>query len=114
MPQWNPSHVGIFCALFDREWPHVRATDLVALGRPFGELPHDHGPFYSFVLPFKRATFNMILDRCKLSQRILDLKEHRAVASHSADYVVQDDESGSVDIQSLLHVLLSSFVVSLR
>ena len=55
----------------------------------------------------------MILDRCKLSQRILDLKEHRAVASHSADYVVQDDESGSVVIQSLLHVLLSSFVVSL-
>ena len=41
MPQWNPSHVGIFCAFFDREWPHVRATDLVALGRPFGELPQE-------------------------------------------------------------------------
>ena len=56
----------------------------------------------------------MLLDRCKLSQRILDLKEHRAVASHSADFVVQDNKSGSVSIQSLLHILLSTFEIYLH
>ena len=56
----------------------------------------------------------MLLDRCKFSQRILDLKEHRAVASHSADFVVQDNKSGSVSIQSLLHILLSTFEVYLH
>ncbi|KAK0510273.1 hypothetical protein JMJ35_007667 [Cladonia borealis] len=82
--------------IFGRPRPPVWRT---ASGRA-----HDHGHFYSFVLPFRRATFNMLLDRCKLSQRILDLKEHRAVASHSADYVVQDDDSGSVDIQRLIRI----------
>ncbi len=53
----------------------------------------------------------MLLDRCKLSQQILDLKEHRAVASHSADFVVQDSLSGSASIQSLLHILFSTFAV---
>lgn len=41
MPQWNSSHVGVFCALFDGQWPHARATDLVALDLPCGELPQE-------------------------------------------------------------------------
>ena len=41
MPRWSPSHVGVFCALFDGEWPHGRATDLVALDLPCGELPQE-------------------------------------------------------------------------
>lgn len=56
----------------------------------------------------------MLLDRCYLSQHILDLKEHRAVASHSADFVVQDNKSGSVSIQSMLHILVSTFVMFLH
>ena len=48
----------------------------------------------------------MLLDRCKLSQQILDLTEHRAIASHSADFVVQDNLSGPVSSQSLLHISL--------
>ena len=39
MPRWNSSHVGVFCALFDKARPHARATDSVALDLPCGELP---------------------------------------------------------------------------
>ena len=45
----------------------------------------------------------MLLDRCKLSQRFLDMKDHRAVASHSCDFSLQDDLADAVTIQSLLH-----------
>ena len=32
------------------------------------------------------------------------MKEHRAVASHSADFSVQEDSAGAVSIQSLLPI----------
>ena len=41
MPGWNSSDVGIFYALFNTEWPHMRAIDLVALDLPYGELPQE-------------------------------------------------------------------------
>ena len=48
----------------------------------------------------------MLLDRCKLSQQILDLKEHRAIAGYSSSFAIQDESSGPISIQSLLHILL--------
>ena len=42
------------------------------------------------------------------------MKEHRAVASHSADFSVQDDSAGAVSIQSLLHFFLSTFATCLH
>ena len=42
------------------------------------------------------------------------MKEHRAVASHSADFSVQEDSSGAVSIQSLLHNFISIFATCLR
>ena len=56
----------------------------------------------------------MLLDRCKLSQRLLDMKDHRAVASHSADFSLQDDLAGAVTIQSLLHSFFSTFATCLH
>ena len=53
----------------------------------------------------------MLLDRCKLSQQILDLTEHRAIASHSSGFVVQDNLSGPVSSQSLLHISLYDIAI---
>ena len=41
MPGRYSSDVGLFCTLFDKEWPHMRAIDLVALDLPCGELPQE-------------------------------------------------------------------------
>ena len=41
MPRWNSSYVGVFCALCDKEWPYLRATDLVALDLLWSELPQE-------------------------------------------------------------------------
>lgn len=48
----------------------------------------------------------MLLDRCKLSRQILDLKENRAIGSHYSDFVVRNELLGSANIHSLLLVLL--------
>ena len=47
----------------------------------------------------------MLLDRCNLSRQVLDFTKHRAIASHSSGYAVQDNSSGPFSIQSLLHIL---------
>ena len=51
MPRWDSSHVRVFCALFDGEWPHVRATDLVALDLPWGELHQEDFTITAIFIP---------------------------------------------------------------
>ena len=63
MPRWDPSHVGVFCALFDGEWPHGPATDLVALDRPCGELPQEEFTITATSIPsFSHS--NVLLSIC--------------------------------------------------
>ena len=86
---------------FGRPRPHVRRTSTTGT--------RDHGHIYPFVLPFKRATFTMLLGHCRLSQQLLDLREHRATAGHSASFVdvQQDKSSGAVSsVQSLFAYFL--------
>ena len=42
----------------------------------------------------------MLLDRCKFSRQILDLREHRTTASYISSFIVQDQSSGPLSIQS--------------
>ena len=56
----------------------------------------------------------MLLDRCKFSKQILDLKEHRAIAGHSSGYVVQDESSGIFSIRSLFELLLRNLAICLH
>ncbi|MCJ1403426.1 hypothetical protein MMC11_006649 [Xylographa trunciseda] len=47
----------------------------------------------------------MLMDSCKLSRQILDVKEHRSMASHYAVQVVPDQLSDGARIQSFLELI---------
>ena len=63
MPRWNSSHVSVFCALFDKKWPHMRAIDLVALDLPCGELPQEEFMITATSIP-SFFHLNVLLSLC--------------------------------------------------
>ena len=99
MSGWRSPHVGahliekstILIYLLDS--PISFCKPRPALRRSSSGRFHTHGHFHPFVIPFSQNTFTMLLERCKISKRILDLKEHRSSAGYSSVVEAEIDPS---------------------